>query len=159
MSEETLMPGTIETLDSLDSLLNTDLSELAALPDLKVPPLGRYKFGLTTSTKEDGEHPAVVLKYEILECVEQVNEADVPAKVGDIFMVNYTIDNKYGLGKLQKDLQVYATYFNITNIGEILTNMEGVQIIGTVKRREDKKNLDDEGNPRVYGTVVNIEIM
>ena len=158
MTEE-MLAGTIETLDSVDALLNTELSELAALPDFKVPPLGRYKFGVTTATKEDGDHPQVVVTYELIECVEQVNAEDVPAKPGDIFSVNYTIDNKFGLGKLQKDLQPYSEYFNVTNIGDILQNMEGVQITGTVKRREDKKNLDDEGNPRVYGTVVNVEIM
>ena len=157
MNTET-MPGTIETLDNLESLFNTDLTELAGLPDLKVPPIGRYALGVTVSTKEEGEHPQVVIKYEIVECLEQVNTDDTPAKVGDLFTVNYNIDNKYGMGKLEKDLQVYSTFFNTTNIGEILQNMEGVQITGTVKRREDKKTLDDDGNPRVYGTVVNVEI-
>jgi hypothetical protein len=37
--------------------------------------------------------------------------------------------------------------------------MEGVQIEGTVRQREDKKNLDDDGKPRIYGTVVNVEIL
>jgi hypothetical protein len=155
-----MITGTIETLDNIESLLNVNLSDLAALPDLKVPPLGRYKLAVTTKTSsDDAQHPALSIWYEVLECLEQVNADDIPAKVGDTFSVQYTIDNKWGLGKLQKGLQVYSMYFNQENIGEIVSLIEGIQINGTVKRREDKKTLDDDGNPRIYGSVVNIEIL
>jgi hypothetical protein len=158
MNDLSALAGTIETIDNLDALLATDLSELAELADIKVPPIGRYTLGISVSTKDD-KVPQVLVKYEIISCIEQVNAEDIPAKGGDSFFVTYNIDNKYGLGKLQKDLQVYAEYFNQSNIGDILESMEGVQIEGTVRQREDKKNLDDDGKPRIYGTVVNVEIL
>ena len=157
--DATTMQGTVETVDDVNTLLSMELSDLAALPDIKVPPTGRYTFGITVETKDDGKHPTVQVKYEVVDIVEQVNADETPAKVGDAFFVNYTIDNKWGLGKLNKDLEVYSKYFNLTNIGEIIGAMEGIQIKGTVKHRADTKNLDDEGNPRVYGSVVNVEIL
>src|ERR1017187_3761653 len=158
---DTNVQGTIETLYDIDSLLNTDLTELAALADIKVPPIGRYTLGITSSTKEsDGKSaPQVVVKYEVIACLEQVNAEEVPAKIGDSFFTNFNINNRYGLGLLQNSLTTFSDHFGVTNIGELLGLMEGVQINGTVKQRKDMKTLDDDGNPRVYGTVVNVEIL
>ena len=150
--------GTVTNAGDVNSLLGMELSELADLAEIKVPPVGRYQFSLETSTKDTGTHPQVLFAYTILGIVEQVNATDVPAKLGDKFYVSYNIDNEFGLGGLKKDLKLYAAHFNTSNIGELLTHMDGVMIAGTVKQRVDKTKLDDDGNPRVYGSVVNVEI-
>ncbi len=149
----------IKTLDDLNVLLDTELSDLADLPELKVPPVGRYTLCVATKTKDDGEHPQVVIEYSVVEVGELADPDETPPNVDDKFFVNYNIDNEYGLGKLKKDLAAFGTALCITKIGELLTAMDGLVVKGTVKRREDKKNLDDDGKPRVYGTVVGVEVL
>jgi hypothetical protein len=150
--------GLMEFAD-VASLLDTELSDLASLEEFKVPPVGRYVMQVETETKDDGEHPKVVITYTMMEVKEVVNADDVPPKPGDKFSESFNIDNKYGVGKLKKILLPYAAHFGTTKTGETLEVLEGCMIEGTVRRREDKKNQDDEGNNRVYGTVVAVTVI
>ena len=151
--------GTINSIDSVDSLFATDLAELADLADLRVPPVGRYELSVEVRTKDDSDKPSISIDYTVVAILEQINPEEVPAKVGDKFGVLYSISNEYGLGKLKKDLKPYSDYFNTSNIGELVEQMDGCIIAGTVRQRADKKNLDDSGNPRIYGSVVNVEVI
>lgn len=150
--------GTLKIFDGIDSLLNTDLTELADLADFKVPAAGRYTLNVSAETKEIGTHPAVCLNYEVMGIVELADPESVPPTIGDKFGENYNIDNEYGVGRLKKALQPYAASLNIGNIGELLEALQGIVITGTVKRREDKEKVDDDGNKRVYGSVVNVAV-
>lgn len=153
-----LNTGAIKQLDEIQSLLDADLADLADLADFKVPPLGRYTLGLSVETKDIGGHPAVIFNYDVQGIIEQVNAEDTPATIGDKFGENFNIDNEFGLGKLKKSLKPYAAFFSTSSIGQLLECMDGVVIEGTVKRREDAIKLDDDGKPRVYGSVVNVEV-
>lgn len=155
---DTTAQGTLKQFDSALSLLSTDLSELADLPDFKVPPAGRYKLNLCAETKEINGRDSIVFNYEVLETLELSNPEDTPPTIGDKFGEQFSITNEFGVGKLKKVLKPYADSFSVTNIGELLGLLDGVIIDGTVKRREDKKNSDDEGKPRVYGSVVNVTV-
>ncbi len=148
----------LKQFDDIAALLDADLSDLADLADFKVPPVGRYLIGVSVETKEIGDHPAVVVNYDIQEVLELSDPEATPPTIGDKFSENFNIDNEYGLGNLKKYLKPYSAYFNTGNIGELLQVMDGIVITGTVKRREDKNKTDDEGKPRVYGSVVNIEV-
>ena len=149
----------LKTFDDVSNLLDTDLQDLADLADFKVPAAGRYRLGLSVETKEVGGHPAVVFNYDVQEVLELANPEDTPPTIGDKFGENFNIDNEFGTGKLKKVLKPYAAHFNASNIGQLLSTLDGIVITGTVKRREDKEKLDDDGNKRVYGSVVNVEIM
>lgn len=148
----------LKTLDDVQGLLDADLADLADLADFRVPAAGRYGMSLSVETKTIGEHPAVVFTYEVTEVIELANPEDAAPTIGDKFGENFNIDNEYGLGKLKKSLKPYAEFFNTSNIGQLLSSMDGITITGTVKRREDKEKLDDDGNKRVYGSVVNVEV-
>lgn len=150
--------GKMKQFEELQSLLDADLADLADLADFKVPPVGRYTLGLSVETKEIGGHPAVIFNYDVQSIIEQVDPDAPAATIGDKFCENFNIDNEFGLGKLKKSLKPYAAFFSTTNIGTLLSMLDGIVIDGTVKRREDAAKLDDDGKPRVYGSVVNVTV-
>jgi hypothetical protein len=150
--------GNLKEFESIESLLDTDLTDLADLADFKVPAAGRYALSVDVEHKDINGHPAIVFNYSVLETLELANPEDAAPTIGDKFGENFNVDNEFGVGKLKKALKPYAENFSVNNIGELLGMLDGLVIHGTVKRREDKKATDDDGKPRVYGSVVNVEI-
>lgn len=155
---QVLANGNMKSFDNIESLLDAELSDIADLADFKVPALGRYKLSLSVETKEINGNAAVVFNYEVLEVIEMTNADDTPPTIGDKFGEQFTIANEFGVGKLKKSLKPYADHFGVSKIGELLPMLDGVLIDGTVKRREDAAKLDDDGKPRVYGSVVNVTV-
>lgn len=154
----TTAQGVLKQFDSADQLLGIDLAELADLADFKVPAPGRYALSVSAEIKEINSKPAVVFNYEVLEVKELSNPEDVPPTIGEKFSESFQIGNEIGTGKLKKTLLPYAQAFGQTNIGELLTLIDGVVIEGTVKVRHDREKVDDDGKPRVYGSVVNVVV-
>jgi len=144
-----------QNLTQLDQslLLSTDLSDLADLPDYKVPSNGYFKLSLDVEVKQVNGKDAVTANYTVLETLELADPAATPPTVGDQFGEMFSLDNEFGVGKLKKFLAPFAAAFGTTNIGGLLEQLNGVQVFATVRQRADKKDPS-----KVYAIVEGITL-
>jgi len=147
-------------------LLDQDLDSIEDLPGFEVPPTGEYLLKMTTAIKKINDKIFVETSYEVLECVKQDKEEDIPAKLGNKFSSLFTIKGdgkdaekdaemvRLGKGKLKELLVDIA---EATGQGNLLVLVRDIvadcTVNATVKRRQDKEDKE-----KFYGNVKNLRL-
>lgn len=131
--------------DNVSSLLDSNLDDLADLPEFVVPPAGAYTATiLDVLEKKIGEHPAVEFKFKLDSTVELASATDAPVKDGTECGVAFMLDNEFGVGKLKAVLKPLQTAFGTTTARETMQQAKGAQIMLVTKVRSGKGDKADQ---------------
>jgi hypothetical protein len=144
--------------DKVASLLDSNLDDLADLPEFKVPPAGAYNATiLSIEEKEIGSHPAVEMKFKLLETLELASPTDAPVENGTECGVAFMLDNEFGVGALKAALKPLATAFGTSTSRETMAAAKGASIMLVTKVRQGKKGTDSED--KTYLGLHKIEVL
>lgn len=144
-----------------DSLLDTDMDDIADLPPVGVPPTGHYNLLVSASREKNdngGEYIAFKYKVEAVNEVKEEAEAD-QAVAGMQFTEFFSpvkkdgTRNDLGLGYLKQSLAPFKEHFGTGSLGETLANVKDVVVAATVVRVRDKKDKE-RFNARISDVVV-----
>jgi len=141
----------------INSLLDTQLDDIADLPEFVPFPPGLHQCVLNFTSKKIGAHPAIEIKLTMVETIELADPSATPPAKGATTNVSYMLDNEYGAGafkKVAKSLQAHFT--DATSIGAIIKEAEGCTANVVTKLREGKKGTTSEG--KVYADIVDLQV-
>lgn len=130
--------------DQVSSLLDSNLDDLADLPEFVVPPAGAYNATiLSIEEKKIGEHPAVEAKFSLQETVELASASDAPVASGTECGVSFMLDNEFGVGGMKAFLKPLQVHLGTTSARETMAAAKGMSILLVTKVRSGKgENAD-----------------
>ena len=142
---------------SIESLLDTQLDDIADLPEFVPFPPGLHQCTLNFTSKKIGTHPAIEIKLTMIETVELSDPSAAPPAKGATTNVSYMLDNEYGAGAFKKVAKALQAHFSdATSIGAIIKEAEGCTANVVTKLREGKKGTTSEG--RQYADIVDLQV-
>jgi len=127
------------TNQSLDSLLDSNIDDLADLPEFAVFPNGVHRVTINWESKEVNKHPCLELKMTALETVELANAADTPLAAGTESSVLFMLDNEFGQGKMKEVMKVLAEACGTKSIKETMEVSKGMEVQVVTKVRQNKE--------------------
>lgn len=119
---------------------NNNVADLEDLPSFEPYPNGAHLVTIEFERKVVNDNPAIILKTEMVETQQLEDEAAVAPKPGDKYDFMFSISNEFGEGSLKNILAPLAEQTGITNNGQLLDHVKGMQALITTKQRMDKKN-------------------
>ena len=140
----------------LDTLLDTDLSQVADLPEYFTPENGVYLAtidGIITGTKtnKNGEYVDATIKYTLH---ANLDEAGAPVPENAMNTESYNLSNaEFGMPKFKKVTGAIATALGTNNLRAVIEGAAGMQVVLTVKNRKDKTDPS-----RVYFSVAELAL-
>jgi hypothetical protein len=140
----------------LDTLLDTDLSQVADLPEYFTPENGIYLAtidGIVTGTKtnKNGEYVDATIKYTLH---ANLDEAGAPVPENAMNSESYNLSNaEFGMPKFKKVTGAIATALGTNNLRAVIEGAAGMQVVLTVKNRKDKTDPS-----RVYFSVAELAL-
>jgi len=123
----------------ISALLDISLDDIADLPEFKVFPAGAHRCTISFEQKQIGVHPAVELKLVAVETVELTDPSETPLVAGTESSIAYMLDNEFGAGKLKQIVKPLAEHFGISNVGKILQEAKGLEVLVVTKTRQNKE--------------------
>jgi hypothetical protein len=123
---------------NLDALLDSNLDDLADLPEFGCFPNGTHKVTMKLEPKEVNSKSCIELSMTLIETVEQSDPAAEPCKPGFSGNVLFMLDNEFGQGKLKKFLKPLASHFGVTNFREISERLAGEEFTVVTKTTQNK---------------------
>lgn len=134
--------------DSIDSILDETLDDLADLPEFKVYPAGAHRVLATFEQKEINSKQAVDLSFkyvEALELAEPETEENPAPKQGDACNTMFMLDNEYGVGNFKKCSKPFSEALNFATGREIIEGVKDVEcvILTSVRTVANKQDPDD----------------
>lgn len=129
----------MEQNQSIDSLLDSQIDDLADLPEFAVFPNGVHKVSIKWESKEVNKHPCLELKMTAIETVELSNAADTPLAAGTESSVLYMLDNEFGQGKMKEVMKVLSGACGTKSIKETMEASNGMEIQVVTKVRQNKE--------------------
>jgi hypothetical protein len=131
--------------DNIASLLDSNLDDLADLPEFVVPPAGAYNAEiLSCEEKKIGEHPAVEMKFKLLETLELASASDAAVAPGTECGVSFMLDNEFGVGALKAVLKPLQTALGTNTARETMAGAKGMAIMLVTKVRNGKGDNADK---------------
>ena len=127
--------------ESLDSLLEGSIDDLADLPEFAVFPNGVHKVVIKWESKEVNKHPCLELGMTAVETVELANATDdTPLVAGATSSVLFMLDNEFGQGKMKTVMAALAAACGTKSIKETMEASNGmeVQVVCKVRQNKDK---------------------
>jgi len=126
-------------------LLDTDLSELADLPEFKTFPDGAHKCVINWSFEVKEGKKSVVLDLTAVESVELNNPTDTPVEAGEKNKVFFSLEaakdgEKYGEGALKKAVTGLAGHLGTTNLKAILESTQGFECLVVTKAKKSRNS-------------------
>jgi hypothetical protein len=130
-------------MSDLDNLLDSTLDDIADLPTFEPFPPGAHRVTISFAEKKINEHPAVEIKFKMVECLElsepETTKAPDP---GSEYCIAYMLDNEFGAGKFKEVLKPIAAATGTQQIRAILEAGEGMEVVIVTKLRTDKEDKD-----------------
>lgn len=134
-------------MSDLDSLLDSQLDDLADMPEFKIYPAGAHRVIFNWESKEINKKPAVEFKFRAVETMELVDpNKDAPLAQGDecnvllILKNNDGAKNEFSEGTLKMVAKELQTSFGGSSIKETLDNAKDAEVVIVTKVRENKNN-------------------
>lgn len=136
-------------INAFDAIFDRQLEELAELPAFTPPPTGTYNLTCTVTYKTINSKPAVEASFKVLDCIEQADAAEAPAKPGQEFSNAFILlkddktRNDFAEGMMREFLGYFTEHCGTSNIKELVDGrIKDVQITAVVKRKQDKKDAE-----------------
>jgi len=123
---------------SLDGILDSQLDDLADLPEFLVFPAGAHKVTITLESKEVNKHPSIECKMKVVETLELANPTDTPMVAGTESSVLYMLDNEFGVGKFKELMKPLAAHFGGTSVRETMASAQGAEVVVVTTVRTNK---------------------
>jgi len=132
------------SIDNIANLLDSNLDDLADLPEFVVPPAGAYNATiLSVEEKKIGGHPAVEFKFRLNETMELASPSDAPVKPGTETSVAFMLDNEFGVGALKAVLAPIKVAAGTATTRETMEAAKRMDIMLVTKVRSGKgENAD-----------------
>lgn len=151
--------------EQLMSLLDTEIADLADLPEFKVPDTGVYRFHVTGQAKSINNKPAVVLTHEVLELMEIADDSipeEERAKAGDKFDVAFILIDNEGKkseiaeGRMKNYFKPLSEHFGITNNKALLTGplKDGVTLTAKCTKKARKLKEGESEDDQKYDAMI-----
>lgn len=116
-----------------------DLSEVADLPPLEIPPAGTYQLKLTLEQKEINDKAKLLFQYEVTSALSlQHPEGDQPV-VGTKFSEFFNL-NKEGLSFAKDKLLVLSAAFGTTSVAALIDAVKDLAVTAEVSKKTSKKD-------------------
>lgn len=150
MNNVTTINSSSNMFESLDAIMSLDVTELAELPS-NFRPAGVYLSTFESKVNNDGD--GLVFSFKVQEVIELVNEEDA-AKCHDEMRITYFANlatkdgerNPFGEGLIRMIASALQETYGGTNVGEILNNAQGAEVVITNKHRRNANNPDEPYN-------------
>ena len=139
--------------NSLDSLLDISLDDIADLPEFLVLPAGAHRVTINFENKKIKEHPAVEVTLKVLETLELSDPSETPPEVGAESSVAYMMDNEYGQGNFKKLAKVLCEHHGIGNIKQAIEASQGMEVLVVTKKRQNKEGT------QTYLDIVSMQVL
>lgn len=142
--------------NSIESLFDADLNDIADLAAFEVPPPGVYICNVSAEVKEINNTPAVTANFTVLETVELKDRDAKQTAAGTKFSVAFMLGKGISEGKLKQFLAPFAEHFGTSNVGQLVKDKlaEEVTVSIVLKNRKDKDDPE-----RVYPDVREITVV
>lgn len=142
----------------LDDLLDSNLDDIADLPEFVTPPAGAYRATiLGIEQKEIGTHPAFEAKFKLLETLELSDPNQAPVADGTETSLAFMMDNEFGQGNFKKFISPIAENSGVSSIREAIGAAKGAEVMIVSKVRKGKKGTNQEGNE--YFDIVSLQVL
>lgn len=137
-----------EIKDDELALLDMSLEDIEDLPGFTVPVNGEYNLKINGEVKKVSDKVAIEIAYEVIDCIKQNDEAEVPTTAGTKFSQLFFMQGtpealKMSKGKLKELLAGVAEQVGEGNllllVRDHLKNRTGQ---ATVTRRPDKDDKE-----------------
>jgi len=126
--------------DSLDSLLEGTLDDLADLPEFKPFPNGAHKCTVKFERKEINKHPAVEVGFVMIETLELAAGEETPSTKGATANVAYMLDNEIGQGKFKELMKTFSEAAGGgKKLGELMAEYQNAEVVVVTKKRANKE--------------------
>lgn len=134
-------------LGALGAALARDISQIEDLPEYVVPPPGVYKLKIENVQQKDiNDKTCMVVEYIVLGNISLGDPADAEelaaikpgSKFGETFWFDKADKIELTLSVLKAKYGGLGQSLGTTNLLEIVTKMEGMQVQAQVKNRVDK---------------------
>jgi hypothetical protein len=156
------MTNTNETSVDLNDLLDTQLDDIADLPEFKNFPVGGYRCAVTMEAKKIGSKNAVEVQLKMLEVLELSDPEAVPPNVGDSCNACYFHSAEYGWGSLKKIAAQFAEVAGSGSLKDIVAAVKGIECTVITSLRADKKHNalpENKDSPRYYLEIKELAVM
>ena len=131
--------------DMTASLLDSNLDDLADLPEFVVPPAGAYNATiLSFEQKKIGKHDAVEAKFRLDATVELASATDAAVKDGTECGVAFMLDNEFGVGGLKAVLKPLQVALGTSTARQTMESAKGMQVLLVTKVRSGKGETADK---------------
>lgn len=132
-------------MTDISNLLDVNLDDLADLPEFVVPPAGAYNATvLSVEEKKIGEHPAVEMKFKLIETLELASPTDAPVAPGTECSVSFMLDNEFGIGGLKAVLAPMKAALGTSTARETMAAAAGLSVMLVTKVRNGKGDNADK---------------
>lgn len=151
------MSDTNAKMVPIESLMDASIDDIKDVPGFEVPPVGRYKLGLSLDVKKINEHPAIEAALVVRSVVELKNASDTAPEVGAKFSTLFMMDNEFGQGFFKELAKALASGLGMSNpkVSEILARCKSVvEIEATVNHKKGKGDSAD----KVYAQLTNVAV-
>lgn len=152
-----------QTMESLDSLLNSTVDDLIDLKEFKPLPVGQYRMIFDWEKSEAPLGVRVHLRVqEVIELADpseenlaQTQEPDAKETILFNFFTKDGEANSFGQGELKNMVnEVLMPTFGGATTGETLDNAKGAEVIVTLAHRKSTK----DGETKFYPSLKSIEL-
>lgn len=145
-------------MDSVASLLDADLDDLADAPSFEVPPAGAYNATVISwEEKKIGENACIEIKLRLNSTMELANAADTPVADGTETSTVYNTTNEFGVGDLKEFLKPIKAAHGTVTTRESLDAARGTEIMLVTGVRKGKKGTDSED--KTYLKIKKVEVL
>ena len=130
--------------DNISALLDSNLDDLADLPEFVTPPAGAYTATILSAVERKiGTHDAVEFKFRLEETQELANAGDTPVQNGTETSVSFMLDNEFGVGALKEMMKPIKAHTGLASVRENMAAAKGLQVLLVTTVRSGKgENAD-----------------
>lgn len=139
----------LDALDTLDSLLDKNLDDIADLPEWRIYPAGAHKLRVNWETKDkkwkdkdhgDMEGKVVVMKLTAIETLELTNpKDDKPLAGGEVATMEYNPFYDNAVSALKGVLKNMEPVIGSSNLKALIQGTEGFEVVAFTAIRKYKK--------------------
>lgn len=130
-------------MSDIDDLLDSTLDDLADLPSFEPFPPGIHRALVSLEVKKINDSDAIEMKMKGVETIELTNPtSDKSIEQGDECNTLFMLGNDIGRGKFKAVAAVFGEAFSLSNLREIIEQVDNIECLITNSVRKDKDDPD-----------------
>lgn len=140
------------TLDSMDSLLDGTLDDLADIPEFRNYPIGVHRVKINWNLaktipgvfkikeqESSGLKTFIEMAMTAIETMElPAGSTEAPLEAGAKAQISFDLTNEYAQGKFKEILKALASHYGAKSNRELLVDSDGAEVAVVIKHRASK---------------------